>query len=131
MIKVIISPSYSTIPDFPIAILDFGKEILKKDSILWRFNEELIKKIEEQNYEIATKLNAAIPDLTKSYKVKVENGYRYVFPNPSNSLSKFGILEIVEVDETKRWRIDEYDNYESVQYIDDYELISEKYNYYK
>ena len=131
MIKVIISPSYSVIPDFPVPILDFGEKVLKTDKALWRFNEELIKKIEEQKYEIVTSLNAITPDFTTSYKIKVQNGYRYIFPNPSNNLSKFGILEIIEVDETKRWRINEYDNYESIEYIDEYELISEKYNFYK
>jgi len=95
---------------------------------LWRMDKGLIERIEKSNW-VDVEDESEIIEVGKNYRVKKENGTLYVYDTP-DYIVKFITFEIVDVDISRPWCIEDYDGSENIKYLDNYVCISKEYNYY-
>lgn len=118
-----------------IVLTSYGSNGLPKEfhadmsDRFWRMDKDLINRIEKADWVQVSDLNE-VCDTYKNYSYKLENGIKYIYGTPSNSVL-FNIFEIIEVDISRPWCIEEYDGAERILYLDDYKCIDEKSNYFE
>ena len=65
--------------------------------------------------------------LLEKYVGVIYNDYLYVNNENAGCIDRY---ELIDVDTSKKWYIEEYDGAESVVYLDDYECENEELNFY-
>lgn len=120
--KVIVlsSHGYSTLPEI--------FSVNYKDKC-WRVSQDLIKEIESFDWK-----------LIKSQDMKGSRNVNYAMPTKDGMLyfyatltefSSFNAFEIVDVDITRPWCIEEYDGAEYIEYLDDVICLDKELNFYE
>ena len=118
-----------------IIMTSYGNERLPKEfkadysNPLWRMDNDLINRIESKDWILVDDY-MNINSRTSFYKINIENGVKYVYPTPNGYLS-FITFEIVDVDISRPWCVEEYDGSEYIKYLDDYMCINKELNYFK
>ena len=119
--KVIVlsSHGYSTLPEI--------FSVNYKDKC-WRINQDLIKEIESFDWKLIKN-----QDMKRSknvnYVVPIRDGMRYFYATLTG-FSPFNVFEIVDVDTTRPWCLEEYDDAEYIEYLDDVVCLDKEFNFY-
>lgn len=125
LVKVIIKSGYSGC--FP----DYLNQFKMNNDIASRVDENTIARVEVD--AIPVKSGQIDTDCFKEDKNKLLVTERDVYVGwCSDYLMGGGIVtfRIVEVDTSKRWTIDTYDNSEGIEYLDDYTLVDKALNFW-
>ena len=117
-----------------ILLTDYGSSFLPKEfkvdysNPLWRFDKDLISQIERKNWVLLEGYSDVIDENTL-YCQEIKDGMKYIYPI-KDSMSNFNSFDIIDLDITRPWCIEEYDGSEYIKYLDDYKCISKELNYY-
>ena len=117
-----------------IILSAYGCNLLPKEfnvdysNPLWRLDVSLISQIENKNWKLLDNNT----ELKKGcYYCRAEReGVKYLYPL-NDKMNNYSSFDIVEVDISRPWCIEEYDGAEYVHYLDNYDCISEDFNFYK
>ena len=90
--------------------------------------QDLIKEIESFDWKLIKN-----QDMKRSknvnYVVPIRDGMRYFYATLTG-FSPFNVFEIVDVDTTRPWCVEEYDDAEYIEYLDDVVCLDKEFNFY-
>jgi hypothetical protein len=99
----------------------------------WRVNQDLIKEIESLDWKLI-KSEYMRKSRNENYAMPIKDGMldgmRYFYATPGE-FNAFNAFEIVDVDITRPWCIDDYDDAEYIEYLDDVICLDKELNFYE
>lgn len=119
-----------------IILTDYGSSSLPKEfkadysNKLWRIDKELIRRIENFDWLFIKDEYSDTLSPMQNYCMPIEKGMKYIYGTP-NSMSLFTIFEIIDVDISRPWCVEEYDGSESIKYLDGYKCVDRESNYFE
>ena len=119
-----------------IILTDYGNNSLPKEfkadynNKLWRMDEELIGRIENLDWTFVEDEYCGTLSPMKNYSTPIEKGIKYFYGTP-NGMNLFITFEIIDVDTSRPWCIEEYDGAEDIKYLDGYKCVDRESNYFE
>lgn len=119
-----------------IILTDYGNNSLPKEfkadynNKLWRMDEELIGRIENLDWIFIEDEYCGTLSSMKNYSTPIEKGIKYFYGTP-NGMNLFITFEIIDVDTSRPWCIEEYDGAEDIKYLDGYKCVDRESNYFE